>query len=151
MKLSMRKVADYAVTGIVGVIFAGAMFSMFGPTKVSKMVGSTAPEFGVFRLDKSTGGLNESTRGKVVLIDFWASWCPPCRKQMPAIENIRENRPEIVVLSVNTDEAGPERETLIRNTYKRGPWDPSSVLLDNGSISQLYQIEKIPSTPQNVP
>jgi peroxiredoxin len=49
-------------------------------------------------------------RGKVVLLNFWATWCPPCRKEMPAMERLHRAYRErgLVVLAVSQDAAPPE-------------------------------------------
>jgi cytochrome c biogenesis protein CcmG, thiol:disulfide interchange protein DsbE len=63
-----------------------------------------APEFALRSLDGSTVSLDDY-RGQVVLVNFWASWCPPCRVEMPGFERIyRERRGDgFVILGIATD------------------------------------------------
>ncbi len=59
-----------------------------------------APTIDVPRLDGSGRYSNASLKGKVTLVNFWASWCPPCRSEMPAIAAFARAHPEIRVLGL---------------------------------------------------
>lgn len=69
-----------------------------------------APDFSVETLDGGVIG-PEDLRGKVVVVNFWATWCPPCRIEIPSLEKLhRELGPEgVVVLGLSTDVAGDAR------------------------------------------
>lgn len=73
------------------------------------VVGSNvaAPEFQVTTLDGRTLSSRE-LRGKVVLVNFWATWCPPCRFEMPGFQSVYDRRKAegFVVLGISTDAAG---------------------------------------------
>ncbi len=69
-----------------------------------------APEFALANLD---GDLvrSDELRGKIVVLDFWATWCPPCEFQVPELNAFRESHasePDVVVLGVSVDVEGPE-------------------------------------------
>ena len=68
-------------------------------------VGRTAPDFELTTLDGKTVRLSDF-RGKGVLINFWASWCKPCRDEMPAIQRVYERHRDkgLEVLAVNIAE-----------------------------------------------
>lgn len=67
--------------------------------------GSAAPEFTLPELAKESAHVSlKSLQGKVVMMDFWASWCPPCRKTLPQLGRMRERNPALVVLAVSIDE-----------------------------------------------
>ncbi len=87
----------------------------------------------------------ESLKGKVVLLNFWATWCPPCREEMPTLETLYQtfkDKPEFVLLAVDSnEETGKVTDFLKKNPYH------FPVLLDSdGSSSQDYSITAIPTT-----
>ncbi len=82
------------------------------PFSVSAIsVGETVPSFKARTIDGSKSLALEDYRGKVVLLDFWASWCPPCLKSLPKYNDLRREigtaNFEIVAINVdeNTDDA----------------------------------------------
>lgn len=86
-------------------------------------------------------------QGKVVLLDFWATWCPPCREQMPAVERIArddELAADVQVLSINTDEPEAGRARKVRKFLRRGDFTMRT-LLDTGAASRAYQVFSIPT------
>ncbi|MEC9396419.1 MAG: TlpA disulfide reductase family protein, partial [Myxococcota bacterium] len=85
--------------------------------------------------------------GKVVLLDFWATWCPPCRKQMPAIEKIATDASlsdKVAVLSINTDEIEPARRGKVRSYLNKYKYTMTT-LLDDGRASRAYHVFSIPT------
>lgn len=74
-------------------------------------VGQTAPDFTLTDLAGKSYSL-AALRGKVVIVNFWATWCPPCRAEMPSMEQLyRELGDEgLVMLAVNIEKDG--RQTL---------------------------------------
>jgi len=88
------------------------MVFVFLPFSVSAIsVGDTVPSFKARTIDGSKSVALEDYRGKVVLVDFWASWCPPCLKSLPKYDDLRRELGtsdfEIVAINVdeNTDDA----------------------------------------------
>ena len=86
--------------------------------RVGPRVGPTAPNFQLWDLNGNPISLAEY-RGRVVLVNFWATWCGPCRVEMPAMERLyREfNRKDFEILAVSTDPQGvavtrPFKESL---------------------------------------
>ncbi len=77
------------------------------PFSVSAIsVGDTVPSFKARTLDGSKNVAVEDYRGKVVLIDFWASWCPPCLKSLPKYDDLRREigTSDFEIVAVNVDE-----------------------------------------------
>jgi cytochrome c biogenesis protein CcmG, thiol:disulfide interchange protein DsbE len=67
--------------------------------------GSPAPTFSLPKLFNSQGPVSlQSMQGKVVLVDFWASWCSPCRKTLPDLGRLRTRHPNLIILALSIDE-----------------------------------------------
>lgn len=65
--------------------------------------GNTAPDFELENLDGESVSLSDF-RGEKVLVNFWATWCPPCRAEMPDMQDFHEDYDDAVILSVNLRE-----------------------------------------------
>jgi peroxiredoxin len=102
-----------------------------------------APDFTLKSLSGKNLKLSEY-RGNVVLLNFWASWCGPCREEMPLL-NYLHNRYEavgFVVLGVNVE----EQSEMARSYIVDRPVD-FPILLDNtNEVSKLYKVIAMPST-----
>jgi peroxiredoxin len=86
-----------------------------------------------------------SLRGKMVLLNFWATWCPACRKEMPSLESLyRKLHAEkgFVVLTVSVDQQGT---AAVRPFLDRTGYD-FPVLLDTDHVSSRYDVSGIPAT-----
>jgi thiol-disulfide isomerase/thioredoxin len=82
-------------------------------------------------------------RGKIVIISFWASWCPPCRKELPVLAAIQKHgtRDKIVVFAVNWKESGDRYRAIIK-TLK--DVDLAFVSDENGYFGGEYGVKAIP-------
>ncbi len=83
-------------------------------------------------------------KGKVVLVNFWATWCPPCRKEMPDLEALynRFKGQGFVILAISEDEETPKVAPFIAEHKITYP-----ILLDPGSkVNNLFQVEGIPKS-----
>lgn len=76
-------------------------------SRPTALVGEVAPDFTLMNMDGEPVTLSE-LQGQVVLINFWATWCPPCREEKPTMEKLYQRfRDEgLVVLAVNVEENG---------------------------------------------
>ena len=88
-----------------------------------------------------------SEEGKVVLLDFWATWCGPCRKQLPIVAELARDpewRDKLQVITINVDELAPDREANVRAYMKMKRYELLT-LLDDGRAQQAYKIQSIPT------
>ena len=100
-----------------------------------------------FKLERMSGDLvssDERFRDKVVFINFWATWCPPCVEEMPSMLRLRDkmsDEPRFQMLAISTDnEWAP-----VRKFFERPPG--FDVLLDQeGKLARQYGTEKFPET-----
>jgi DsbE subfamily thiol:disulfide oxidoreductase len=108
-------------------------------------VGAIAPPFQLPALDGKAAPLAvASLRGKVVLLNFWASWCGPCRKEMPILEQISRQygKRGVVVVGVNVE---PDRGAALEWLKETPVGFP--VLSDADSrVSAAYHVEGMPNT-----
>jgi len=100
-----------------------------------------APDFSIELLSGETVSLSDFL-GKVVFINFWATWCGPCVEEMPDIQQLADAYPDdIVVLAINCSERKDKVEDFI---YGRGY--TFYVGLDDGAVQSLYPTRGIPYT-----
>jgi len=85
-----------------------------------------------------------SYRGKIVILNFWATWCPPCRAEMPSMETLyqRFKNQGLEILAVDLGEPARTVQQFIQNNRYTFP-----VMLDtNSRIGNLYGIQSIPTS-----
>lgn len=110
-------------------------------------VGGPAPPIEVETLAGEPFSLGAQT-GKVVVLDFWATWCPPCVKSLPALERLHrkyDGHPEVLIASVNTD-VMPERSAALKRWMDRHQYG-FPVLLEtrDKALSAAYRVQSIPT------
>jgi thiol-disulfide isomerase/thioredoxin len=92
---------------VAGLVLGAAALVRFGPKIEGVEVGKRAPDYRTVRLGtRDSVSLHQEAGGQVTLINIWATWCIPCRAEMPAIEKLyRELGPKgLRVLAVSIDE-----------------------------------------------
>jgi len=106
-------------------------------------VNAPAPDFTL----ESRSGKNlrlEDFRGEVVMLNFWASWCGPCRQEMPLMNGLYDQYKDLgfTILAVNVDENRDEALRFLDAVPVNYPvlYDPES------SVSELYEVQAMPTT-----
>jgi cytochrome c biogenesis protein CcmG, thiol:disulfide interchange protein DsbE len=111
----------------------------------SPHVGFPAPDFTLETLDDSTTSL-AGQRGKVVIVNLWASWCGPCRAELPAIQRLyntqRDQGLTILAVDGTFQDSEASARAFVQDLSLTFP-----ILLDrDGEVSRRYQLRALPST-----
>jgi thiol-disulfide isomerase/thioredoxin len=112
----------------------------------SPLVGAPAPDFLLPYASANEQGKQQrlsDLQGKAVVLDFWASWCAPCRAQTPVLERVAKaiGPDKLSVLGVGTSD---DRESIVR-FLRQKPMTYPSVFDDQGVASSLYQVQALPT------
>jgi len=109
---------------------------------VGSEVGQTAPAFSLERVDGGRLDLKE-LRGKTVLVDFWDTWCPPCRRALPHLEELsREHSRDFVVVGVSLGQEGPSK---VKAYVEKGGFTFPFVFGD-ADVFQKFGVQNLPTT-----
>ena len=106
-------------------------------------LGRYAPDFTLPDMNGKSATLSD-WRGKLVLLNFWASWCAPCRQEMPLLQATHEAYADdgLVVLSINMKEEAQRVESFVEDMGLA-----FTVLLDEGAdVAKLYRVRGAPTT-----
>ena len=134
----MRNLQRRSVLLLAGLMVA---VGMAGATSVE--ISGPAPDFTLKDRDGNTVSLSD-LKGQVVLINFWATWCGPCRKEMPLLEQLHARYEPLgfKLLGVNVEEGNVNAEAFLTETPVTFPilFDPEN------QVSKLYDVSAMPST-----
>jgi thiol-disulfide isomerase/thioredoxin len=155
IQLLKNKILPVITSSILhGVVYALFIFPVSAAWDVQPKLGHRmaplqesipAPDFVLGDMDEEKVSLKE-LRGKVVLINFWATWCPPCRREMPSMERLYQkiNGDNFTVLAVNQMEA----EDLVFAFTGQLEVDLTfTILFDkDSSVSQAFNVKGLPTS-----
>jgi cytochrome c biogenesis protein CcmG/thiol:disulfide interchange protein DsbE len=123
----------------------GGMVTRPGDAAAAARTGARAPDFTLPDLDGRPVAL-AALRGRVVVVEFWASWCAPCGMMLPALDALARRYPasEVTVLAVSVDQSRAAAEALLANRIG----DPALTVLHDRSSEVLaeYGADGIPAT-----
>ncbi|MBU5311440.1 TlpA family protein disulfide reductase [Tissierella carlieri] len=104
-------------------------------------VGKESPDFTLKNLDGEEVSLSDY-RGKIVLINFWATWCTWCDKEMPDLQKLDDENDDLVVLAVNV----MEKQDVVKEYIDNGKYDFEVVLDEDGEITKTYLVSGFPTS-----
>lgn len=119
------------------------LFCVFAGQAASAELDKSAPDFTLKSLSGENVRLKELT-GQVVLVNFWASWCGPCRKEMPLLDELHSKYNDLgfTVLGINVEQQNQKAKDFITELNVSFP-----VLLDDeNTVSKLFDVEAMPTT-----
>jgi len=148
MQPTQRRIS-FAVILVVALAWLFISADPAGNTTAGKIpapqTGFLAPDFTLDTLEGDTVTLSD-LRGQAVLVNLWATWCPPCRSEMPAIQKLYDEYKDqgFVVLAVNATNQD-QVSNIPAFTREYGLTFP--ILLDTaGEVSRQYQLRSLPSS-----
>src|SRR2546425_6415799 len=131
--------------GLAILVFAFGMVWLQSSKYEPLVVGMTAPNFSLPDLRGKTQRLTDY-RGKVVFLNFWATWCKPCREEMPSMEILYKNfeRDGLVVLAISIDRVTTKKDIppFVKSLNLTFP-----ILIDSwGQTDKRYKLMGVPET-----
>jgi thiol-disulfide isomerase/thioredoxin len=133
--MSLQKYLSKKLLGLVALLVAGLLAINANATP--------APDFTLLSSSGENVRLAEQ-RGQVVMLNFWASWCGPCRQEMPLLEEMskRYSAAGFVLYGVNVEEDNTDAKKLIKQLGVTFPilYDPES------KASSIYNVDAMPTT-----
>ena len=155
-----RNLIEWAILiGVIAILYFTGLYSVvIGKVQQAVLLtGFFQPEINIPVNEQQTADYNLSLigfddrlvslndfRGKTILLNFWASWCPPCRAEMPTIQNLyskMKNKSDVVFVLVSLDNNLPKAKEFIKDEDFTFP-----VYYLNSSLPQIYDTGTIPST-----
>lgn len=126
------------------VVIGGGAYVYFNMPPAPAAAGDMAPDF---TLEDTKGNkvTLSALRGKVVMVNFWATWCPPCKEEMPSMERLNKFMAEedFVMLAINADDNGRE---VVPDFVKKNPHDFTVLYDDQGAVKKSYGVYKMPES-----
>jgi len=132
-----------AVFGLAGLVYLGVMEAQRGKLAPE---GVAAPSF---QLERYSGGklALSDLRGKVVMLDFWATWCPPCQEEMPSLVKLaKEYEAQGLVFVAASRDDDDVKEELVRQFLERHlPELEPYVVYANDEVAMAFRVEALPT------
>lgn len=126
---------------LVAAVFYTNPFGIFGEKIYASVPGNQAPA--ISAVDLNGAMTDVQFQGSFTVINFWATWCPPCKAEMPEFEEFyKENAGKIAFYAINIQES-PER---VKTFLKAGKYTMPILLDSNGEIARSYRVNAIPTT-----
>ena len=114
-----------------------------GDGETGLAIGNMAPDFELTTLEGETAKLSDY-RGQIVFINFWATWCPPCRAEMPDMEKLYQDM-DLEILAINLTESERDEEGVAAFVKDFGLTFPIPMDV-NSEVADAYQVQAYPTS-----
>ncbi|MEA3361834.1 MAG: TlpA disulfide reductase family protein [Thermodesulfobacteriota bacterium] len=144
--MNQFRIIKFAIVFLLTVLLLTGCDNSTSEPQISQggLIGNVAPDFTLTDMQGQQVSLSQF-RGKVVVLNFWATWCPPCREEMPSMEQLYRDFKDkgLVMLAVNVDENGKKAVSqFLQKTPHSFP-----ILLDSENIAQnAYGVFRFPES-----
>lgn len=138
------------ITALIGGIIYNAVApekkSEFGITDIGEglAAGQVPPQFILQNAEKQEVKLDDY-KGKKIILNFWATWCQPCREEMPLFEKVAKEYDNVVVLAINMAHQDSGREKVSQFLTAQNLTFPV-VFDETGDVADAYEIVNLPGT-----
>jgi thiol-disulfide isomerase/thioredoxin len=135
------------VLGSLGAVGAVAALPEIAWASGGLREGATLPDLKLTTLDGSAVPLGDTIRGKVALLNFWATWCGPCLQELPALDGLHRKlskNPDVKVLAINVDQG--LGLSFLSEFWKRYRFDLPLLVDASGRASSTYRLSVLPMT-----
>jgi len=123
---------------------ASQTFKTLTPIPVGSQVGNLAPPFTLKDINNNEVKLSDF-RGKIVIVNFWATWCGPCKEELPFFQAISDNRSaeDLAILAISKE----SKATVLNWINSQEKEYTFTFLLDSkGEVNTLYDVDTLPTT-----
>ena len=139
-----RFIVRLSVLAILAGLVLIACWQLLGEGKASKVkAGQQAPDFMLTDIQTGQEFKLSEKHGKGVLVNFWATYCEPCKQEMPLFDKAShtyENK-DVIFAAVNVDES-----SVVINRFQELYKLSFPILLDNGQVMEAYGVDALPAT-----
>ncbi len=139
---------QYVARAFLAVLVGAFIFTILNPGRAAPEVGKLTADFELPGLDGRTVKLSDY-RGKVVVLNFWATWCPPCVEEMPSLNRFQEvfaaRGVAVLAVSVDDDEEALRRfvaDHQLKMTIARDPGRKASTLYQTYKYPESYILDR---------
>lgn len=136
-----RTIKNTIISGLAVIVIAGAAFLSVAEGRGDSK--STPPEFSTTNIVTNKDIKLSDYKGKVTLLNFWATWCPPCNEEIPAMNNLYSHyKGKVAIIAVSIDRASDEK--VLEFTRSHGM--EFDIAHDAVNLPKTYMVGSIPTT-----
>lgn len=139
---------SYMKRVILFLLVAMLLALYFAPAAPALSIGEKVPDFTLIDMGGSKVSLSDF-KGQRVILNFWSTWCPPCRQEMPEFNEMNaglKKSGEAVLLAVNLTDGRRETKGKVEQFMKKNSFDMLVLLDTQGNAASIFHIQGIPTT-----